>query len=201
MVEMDRTLIAVVVVIIIIILIILIAYAIFRERNNGHPRKGRPGMRRQRKHSGPNTIINYSQPGDGCRKACGCLCDTQCHCTNKHHTYTCKQPCVPVLNCRLWIEGDYVDSCGQNQNPQGSYHIQWHSQCNPKYPIIEYRIYASQGPNIIPTIENNDQIFVVQGDQFHFDTPILGFCWNFVVTAVNKCGESEPSEVYYGICV
>lgn len=209
MVELDRTLIAIIVVIVIVVLIILIAVALFRERRGNQSKGGRSRMDRIHRHGISNkTVINqggggnYSQPGS-CQKSCGCQCDKPCGCEDKHEHHRrkkCELPCAPVLHCQTWLGDGYVPSCGFNGEP-GTYHIQWHSQCDIEKPIIEYRIYAIEGYQNVPTIENAQQIFVVSGDQFHFDSPDLGFCWNFIVTSVNECGESEPSDVYFGPCM
>jgi len=193
----------IIVVIFIIIFIILIALSLWRERsfhrtynanNNSRKRnksRWRPNQKLNRKHRKHNNR--------NCNKSCGCKCSKSCEHDHPHrHPRPCDIPCPPVWNCELWLQGEPIETCGYIPQIQGT-HLSWHPQCNKLNPITMWKIYASQYPNN-PTPENYDEVFMVPGEQTSFDVPAVSFCWNFIITAVNECGESEPSRVFSMPC-
>jgi len=108
-------------------------------------------------------------------------------------------PQAPVLDCVDLDNGNISVNCGavfNGQSPTGTYFIAWFPIQDDENPVLKYTVYAKQGTNTVSTT-NFDQIWFVSPNQSFFITPVLPTtALSFIVTASNKCGQSQPSQVF-----
>lgn len=134
----------------------------------------------------------------------GIVPHTHVHPPQPHsHAEECNIPVAPHLNCLGWAQGDNtINQCGMEDSggPTGSHFIQWFQNTEPNFPVIEYKIYGKNAFGTVTTTDN-DVIYTVPATDHYYITPDIGAsCWSFIVTAVNACGESEPSRVFNSYC-